>query len=502
MPTTYDAVAALFIGQKKLFSIEVREKKLFSSEAKLDGALTELEDRGLLGWDRRANRYDLHPIVRGVVWTGLDESTRRTTYGALEAHFQSLPAVHEDEVNRLEDVTGAIELYNTLIGLGRYDDACDLFSNRLDRVTLFRLSASRDRGELLEMLFPDGPEQLPRLRGRKAQAYTLRALAQGYLFTGQSARAVPHFRMAIAIWDREGDRTNLETGLENLSEALRTSGALQEAEAAARRALSISRRMNSRLDEAASLNGLGSALAARGAANDGEAVLRRSLRIFKAHHHTQAEGLVIANLAQQVLWLGKPARARSMTDRAWDLAHARGYARDFVCAARLQGQAALGLNDPCTADERLHHALTRARAVNHIEEELAALTGLAELQRRQGDLKAARDLLDYVWEPAERGPSPLLHADALNVLAQIERDASQTDPSRRQAAIEAATKAYRLAWCDGPPFAYHWGLEAARKHLRELGAPEPDMPPFDESKYEPMPEVEINPPDEYSGEGK
>ena len=37
----------------------------------------------------------------------------------------------------------------------------------------------------------------------------------------------------------------------------------------------------------------------------------------------------------------------------------------------------------------------------------------------------------------------------------------------------------------------------ARKHLCELGAPEPPMPPFDESKYEQMPEVEINPKDEF-----
>lgn len=95
-----------------------------------------------------------------------------------------------------------------------------------------------------------------------------------------------------------------------------------------------------------------------------------------------------------------------------------------------------------------------------------------------------------MWESAERGPYPLFHADALNVLAQIERDAGNIP-----AAIEAARQAYRKAWC-GPPFAYHWGLEAARDHLKALGAPEPsDLLPFDESKHEPMPEVEIDPPD-------
>jgi hypothetical protein len=67
----------------------------------------------------------------------------------------------------------------------------------------------------------------------------------------------------------------------------------------------------------------------------------------------------------------------------------------------------------------------------------------------------------------------------------------------KPAASSAAIKAYKAAWCDGPPYAYHWGLEQAKAHLAALGAPEPAMPPFDESKFEPLPEVEINPKDKY-----
>jgi ATP/maltotriose-dependent transcriptional regulator MalT len=130
--------------------------------------------------------------------------------------------------------------------------------------------------------------------------------------------------------------------------------------------------------------------------------------------------------------------------------------------------------------------------VNLVEEELPALIALAELRRYEGKTDEARELLDDVWEYTERGPYPLLHADAFNVLAQIERDAGNL-----AAAIEAASNAHRQAWCDGPPFASHWGLVAAQKHLQELGAPQPEMPPFDESKFEPMPDVEIDPDDEF-----
>ena len=122
------------------------------------------------------------------------------------------------------------------------------------------------------------------------------------------------------------------------------------------------------------------------------------------------------------------------------------------------------------------------------EEELPALIALADLRRRQGDLETARELLEDAREPAERGPYPLFHADVLNVLARVERDVG-----RREAAIAAARAAYRQAWCDGPPFAYHWGLEVARMHLADLGAPEPDdLPPFVETAHAPMPVVAID----------
>ncbi len=70
---------------------------------------------------------------------------------------------------------------------------------------------------------------------------------------------------------------------------------------------------------------------------------------------------------------------------------------------------------------------------------------------------------------------------------------------RQQGDLKAAREflAYQFAWCDGPPFAYHWGLEKARKLLQEMGAGEPLMPPFDAAKFEPMAEVEIDPLDEF-----
>jgi tetratricopeptide (TPR) repeat protein len=486
MPARYDTLAELLIG----------EGKPCANERELDKVLTELEDRGLVGWDKRANRYDLHPLVRGVVWSGLSDDARRGVYTTLHAHFEAVPMIDDYlKVTSLEDLTPAIELYNTLIGLGRYDDACYLFYERLSKATFHRLSAGRQSVELLELLFTDGLEQLPDLNRQSEQAYTFNALALGYNLSGQPGRAAALYRRANIIYSEMKNDGFLSVGLSNLSDTLRLLGALCESESAARRALAITHEQETRLQEAVSLSWLGSTLVARGLTNDSGYALQRALRLFIAHSERQFEGGVNSFLAQRALLRGEFTRALSFANRAWELAHVQGYERDFILAARAQGEAAFGLNDLAAADERLHHALTRARMVNLVEEELPALVALAELRRRQGDVKATRELLEDVWEAAERGPYPLIHADALNVLAQVERD-----EGNREKAAEAARRAYELAWCDGPPFAYHWGLEKARKHLMELGAEEPVMPEFDASKFEPMPEVEIDPADEFGAD--
>lgn len=483
MPARYDTLAALLIGRKK---------KQCKNERELDKVLTELEDRGLVGWDKRANRYDLHPLVRGVVWSGVGEETRRGVYASLHAHFEAVPMVDDDlKVNSLEDLTPAIELYNTLIGLKRYEDAFVVFRDRLQQATLYRLSASRQRVELLEMLFTDGLDQLPSLSKPRQQSYILNALAAGYHFSGRPSSAATFFRRASLIDLKMKDDDNLSVDLRNLSNALMLSGALRESESAVRRALVITRDRHDSSGEAIGLSRLGLALAARGAAYESESALQQALKTFAANNK-QAEGLTSSYIAQRALWLSKFTVALLFSDRAWKLAHVRRGEGDFILAARVQGEAALGLSDFATADERLHHALTRARMVNHVEEELTALVALAKLRWKQGDLKGERELLEDMWEAAERGPYPLVHADACCVLAEVERDEGNVEK-----AVEAATKAYRLAWCDGPPFAYHWGLERARALLKELGEGEPEMPAFDASKFEPMPEVEIDPADEF-----
>ncbi len=488
MPAGMETLKALLIRSS---GDDHSPQQPFATLKELDRSLTALEDRGLLGWDRRANRYDLHPIVRGVVWRGLEDAVRGDIYGSLRRHFEAMPMINYSEVECAEDLTPAIELFNSLIGLGNYEDAYTIFRDRLYKATLYRLSANRLLVELLERLFPDGLDALAPLSSAPMQAFALNALAQGYQLSGRPGAAVQPFELAHEIYVREDNQKYLSIILCNISDTLRLSGALYRAEATAKTALVINRNRKDRLREGASLPWLGSILSQSGMYEEAEIALQRALRIRIDQRTQQGEGLVSAFLAELALWKGSPAAARSLADRAWELAAVDRNERDYIRAARLQGRAAMYMGDLQFADEQLHHALTRARGVQLVQEELPALVALSELHWRQKEPEKARERLEEMWDSAERGPYLQFHADGLNVMAQIELDEGNT-----KAAIQSATEAYCKAWCDGPPFAYHSGLEKARKLLVSLGAPEPELPPFDQSEFEPMPEVEINPDDE------
>jgi len=510
MPATWDTLRVLLVqssgrpeqrsksnSEKKKGASKGRPnkgtKRLCADDRALDGVLTELEDRGLMGWDKQANRYDLHPIVRGVVWAALAQEAKHGIYRNLHSYFDAVPRPPGwEEVESLEDLTPAVELFDKLIGLERHDDAHIIFHDHLSEATLYRLSASRLRVELLERLFPDGVDALPRLKQSGAQSYTLNALAQAYFMGGEPGRASPLHSRAMEIIVREYDAEDLQMILQNLSYSLFPTGRFRESEMRSYRALGICWELHGQENESINLRNIGLTLAARGKAVVSKIALRRALTIAMKESYQQAEGDVSASLGQYYLWLGQPRKAVPHILRASYLAPHLRVEANFIEAERLHGAAALGLGNLERAEEHLQHALTRARAVNLVQEELPALTALSKLHAQRNEFAVARELLEQVWASAERGPYPLLHADARNVLASLERD-----EGHRDAAIAAATRAYGLAWCDGPPYAYHFGLTNAKQLFAELGAPEPELPAFDESKFEPMPDVEINPKDEF-----
>ena len=61
------------------------------SDEDIDADLKTLEHRGLLHWDKSANKYDLHPIVRRYAYDRLTGAERLDAHGQLRDYFAAAP---------------------------------------------------------------------------------------------------------------------------------------------------------------------------------------------------------------------------------------------------------------------------------------------------------------------------------------------------------------------------------------------------------------------------
>ena len=243
-----------------------------------------------------------------------------------------------------------------------------------------------------------------------------------------------------------------------------------------------------RLADAVNLYRLGMVLSVRGETVEAESVYRNSLAFWEAANVAHLRGFLLACLAQQELWKGKFDLAYELASEASTWFDKEKRANNAMTQHRLLGTIAMERGELRTAEEELHQALTLARGTERIEEELLSLEPLAKLRGRQGRPAEAREVLARMFQLGRQESYPLFYANAYNVLTSIERLEHRT-----REAIVAASEAYRLAWCDGPPYAYHWGIETAKQNLLEMGAPIPILPPFDASKFPSMPGATATP---------
>jgi Domain of unknown function (DUF4062) len=147
MPVQYRFLLAVLVGHEKLCADEMA----------LISALEELGDRGLLGWNRGRNTYDLHPIVRNVVWTKVTQSDRSTIYRAIQSEFETIPAVEGEIAKSLDDLFVPMELVRLCIEQERFDYAFDVYYNRLYK-PLGRLGLYEKQVELISPLFPNAAD--------------------------------------------------------------------------------------------------------------------------------------------------------------------------------------------------------------------------------------------------------------------------------------------------------------------------------------------------------
>ena len=110
---------------------------LYEEEGEFEASLRTLMNRGLVFRDREQNRYDLHPIVRRHAYDRLGD--RESVHGQLRDYFDAVP--EPEKIESVDDLAATIELYHHTVNSGRYDEAYQLYRDRLDRPIYFQLGA-------------------------------------------------------------------------------------------------------------------------------------------------------------------------------------------------------------------------------------------------------------------------------------------------------------------------------------------------------------------------
>ncbi len=443
----------------------------------LDDSLKALESRGLVHWDRKANKYDLHPIVRRFAYDRLTASDRTAAHTRLVNYFDAVPKL--EKVDKLEDLAPVIELYHHMVRAGNLDEAALMYYQRLRQPIYYQFGSYQLTIELLRALFINGEDKLPSIKREELQTWAINLLGNAYSLNGQPRRAVPLFLLGNEPDEKSGNKKGVAIGLGNVASMAQIHiGALREAERNLRRQIDLCREIADEFIETVGHTELGRVLSYRGVWQEAEQEFSQSLKITEKISHVQSQGVTWSYRVLRLLFLARDnpksqienlKLAIKSAQRALELADETARTiypspRDYVRAHWLLGSAYRANGDLTLAEENLSKALNLCRQINAVDHEADILLDIARLRYAQGDLKDAQEKASEALVITERSGYVLQGADVNLFLAQYALE-QEKDKAKAKVYAEEAKK---LATCDGPPYYYKVAYEEAERMLARL----------------------------------
>ncbi|MBE2271557.1 MAG: DUF4062 domain-containing protein, partial [Anaerolinea sp.] len=418
--------------------------------ATFDAALTELEDRGLLQWDRDADTYDLHPVVRGYSFSKLEG--REETFGRIYDHFSEKPRDPYEQAETLDDLKIALTIYRALVGAGRFDQAASFFGGSFEQALLHNLNAYTTIVELLTPLFPDGVDAEPRIADESVKGYILNTLGFALSEVGSSRSALAVCRRTVELGFKRRNYRDLGTRIRNYAATLRDLNALAAVQQGIELARALAVAASNTQETATNSVHLLSIHVTRGAWADAEVADSR-LR-FNAHNIPRNQlrpGNIELLRAKAQFYRG--ADSRRTIRAGLERARADRALQSQMWLHALSAQVELAAGDLTAADDSLDQALAIAKRSGSFSQ--APYTALlAEIRLAQGEIQAAKDLIDeaFVLTMIEFDKAAIYNSAAI-----VYHSAGDFDRAR-----DYALQAYKVAWADGEPYSQWYELKRAR----------------------------------------
>ena len=187
-----------------------------SPSTKLANTIRDLEKRGLLQYDLNGKRYDLHPVVRGIVAGGMRGERTRELGQKVVDHFTAQPHNPWEQAETLEDVASGLQSMRVLLRMQNYQQAIDIYRSGLSTALMFNLHARTDVQALLKAFFPNGWEGDPVPLENDDLSVVLNdaGLALSNISPDQARKL---FGRKLTLDMRLSRTTGLVSGLENLA---------------------------------------------------------------------------------------------------------------------------------------------------------------------------------------------------------------------------------------------------------------------------------------------
>lgn len=450
--------------QARLVSAEFR-----AAPMKLMETVGDLERRGLLQWDGRDRKYNLHPVVRGVAAGGMKAEDRECYGRRVVDHFSSIQHNPYGQAETLEDLRPGLHVVHTLLKLGHFQQAFHAYRGDLAWALLFNVEAYAEVLSLLRPFFPGGWGERP--QGVREGSYLANEAAIVLAACDESVVALAPYGVSIGINLEHQDWTEVANSLTSLS----------------RRSLLV-------------LNLLRKSLHVNRLALDLAKALGNQVHLFRSRLNLFCDQSCIGQWAEAAAtWQLLDPMGRNWPRAIYRPGEAEAYyaqlrfwqgtlhEADLATAERL---AVEGKNRPTL---RSLHGLRGAWWLEQGKWALAAASfaealrmaresGLSDAAAETG-LALAKHHLGQLAEPEHEAER----------LAQLRKPAHRylamlwlTIGDLEQAKLHGLA-AYKWAWADGEPYVHRYELTKTTELFQQLNVPIPNLPPYDPAKDEPFP---------------
>jgi hypothetical protein len=200
---------------RTVFTLDAADSLFPDMEAeKLETIMMELCNLGFLLYNEQQRIFDFHPILRSYLYDNLTSKDKAHQLAII--YFTALPS--KEKVITLSDLDPVIEQYYHLVRAEKYNDAFNLYYNRLSNYLFYQLAQYSLCISLSRQLFqrPDG--SLPQLSNHGDKSYILNHLGLCYGAIGQLNEANKSMTNKIVIDYKANIDIKLGSGLQNLSD--------------------------------------------------------------------------------------------------------------------------------------------------------------------------------------------------------------------------------------------------------------------------------------------